>query len=148
MGCQHKYPTIRTSRPQTPNSLQHSSNIDINKIINPKVEENSESLAEEEINLEEIGRENPFFEAKEELTVNRENELIPFPGPLPELKIAKINLELSGISISNNKKLAIINHRILKLGDEIEGKKIIYIDLNKVILKDESGNEIKLFLNK
>lgn len=149
IGCQSKYPTIRTGRPQSSNSLQQSPNVDVNRILNPQIEKNSEDLSESEINLENIGKKNPFVNIIEEEDIeNKENELIPFPGPLPELKVEQTNLYLSGISISENKKLAIINHRILKLGDEIEGKEVIFINLDKVILKNKAGMEIELYLKK
>ncbi len=150
ISCQNKYPTIRIGRPpQSSNSFNQSANVDINRILNPTEEKISDDLSKEEITLEEIGRENPFSPIEEDVVFeNRGNELIPFPGPLPELKIESIDLELTGISFSGNKKLAIINHKILKLGDKIEGWEVVFINSDRVVLKNNTDKEMVLFLKK
>lgn len=53
-------------------------------------------------------------------------------------------LVLSGISLIENKRVAIINGDIYEEGDIVDGNQIINIELHRVILKDTSGKVIHL----
>lgn len=55
------------------------------------------------------------------------------------------DLELTAIFYHEDQALAIIGHRIVRRGDRIEGKKIMAIEKNRVLLKDGAGlQELKL----
>ena len=53
-------------------------------------------------------------------------------------------LVLSGISLIENKRVAIINGDIYEEGDVVDGNQIINIELHRVILKDTSGKVVHL----
>ena len=54
-------------------------------------------------------------------------------------------LQLSAIFYHEKGSVAIINHRIVRQGDQIEGRKVFSISENRVILEDLSGVlELKL----
>lgn len=48
-------------------------------------------------------------------------------------------LILNGVFMSDQEKIALINNQPMHVGDSVEGKKIISIDLNKVKLQDQSN---------
>jgi len=49
---------------------------------------------------------------------------------------------LTGVLVKNRKAAVIINGRIYRAGDSVDGKKIIAIERNHVILKNGTGREI------
>lgn len=48
----------------------------------------------------------------------------------------KLNLQLNGIFLDSNDKLAMINNNMYSLGDSIDGLKIVSITTNRVRLQD------------
>jgi len=52
-------------------------------------------------------------------------------------KLPSSSYVLSGVFISNNQQLAIINHRYYHVGDQIDGMNIIGMNINEVKLKDK-----------
>ncbi len=62
-------------------------------------------------------------------------------------KIAKKPLQLSAILIGNNRKIAIINDRMLVVGDKIERNKVIKIFRDRVELS-RNGRKLELKLDK
>ncbi|MFH1771688.1 MAG: hypothetical protein ABH872_02635 [Candidatus Omnitrophota bacterium] len=78
---------------------------------------------------------NPFLTAEEQKVTN-EREIIDY-------------LPISGVFQSPGRSYVIISGRILKVNDTIDGKEIVSIDKEKVILRDLQGEaEYILFLNK
>ena len=58
------------------------------------------------------------------------------------LKGGMTSASLTGILLGNGKAIAIINEKILRVGDLVDGKKIIAIERNRVILKRGMDEEI------
>ncbi len=54
-------------------------------------------------------------------------------------------LALQAIFISSNRRIAIINDELLKIGDEIQAQRLIAIESNFVIL-DNAGEKVVLYL--
>ena len=64
-------------------------------------------------------------------------------GPSFKLMIkGGASASLTGILLGNGKATAIINEKIFRVGDIVEGKKIIAIEKNRVILKKGMDEEI------
>lgn len=60
----------------------------------------------------------------------------------PVIKPQTVNIVLQGILKSDNRFHALINGRIVKAGDQFDGLTIIRIERYKVIIKQESDNQI------
>jgi hypothetical protein len=54
------------------------------------------------------------------------------------------NLLLNGVLVSDNEKLALINKKMYHIGDNVDGLKILSIDINTVQLQDEQGRTVTL----
>lgn len=59
----------------------------------------------------------------------------------------KVSLILNGVFFSENEGYALINNRIVKEGEEIEGLIVTRVNLNEVELAAKDGSIIKLFAN-
>jgi hypothetical protein len=69
----------------------------------------------------------------------------PFSGKIYAEAEGRQDLELSGIMWSPKKPLAVINNRVVKVGDKIFGSTVIEIRKDKVILNNGSADfELKL----
>jgi archaellum component FlaF (FlaF/FlaG flagellin family) len=77
-------------------------------------------------------------------------ESAPLPTTLPMNEVASVipasanNLLLSGVLVSDNEKLALINKKMYHIGDNVEGLKILSIDINTVQLQDDHGRMVTL----
>ena len=69
----------------------------------------------------------------------------PLPQRQTPQKEAPISLTLSGILYSKELPLAIINNQTLKIGEEIEGAKILDIKEDRVII-EKNNKRVTLFL--
>ncbi len=66
------------------------------------------------------------------------------PAPLPKPIVKKVNLSLMGVFISDDEKVAMINNRLMHIGDVIEGMKVVSIELEGVKL---GGNNTVITLH-
>jgi len=90
------------------------------------------ALAVEDVHLEDPTRPSDFVNTK----TNPEDKVRP-----------KNTFSLEAIVISDEYKVAIINEKILQVGDMIESKKVVSIDEEKVILSQEKNKDLVLRLS-
>jgi hypothetical protein len=67
----------------------------------------------------------------------------PAPTVVSVAPVTSANLTLNGVLISDNEKLALINKKTYHIGDNVEGMKIISIEINSVEL-DNNGQIVTL----
>jgi hypothetical protein len=68
-----------------------------------------------------------------------ENKVIPKPKPPAPVAIASApRLMLEGVFLSENEKLALINHHAYHEGDTVNGMQVINIAFDKVTLKNNT----------
>lgn len=74
----------------------------------------------------------------------------PEPGPLPRTPVVaeRPDLVVSSILYSQQRRLAIINGRIVSVGDRIESSTILYIEPRAVTVRFDDGTQRTLQLNR
>jgi len=102
------------------------------------------SLSAGEINMPALARmNNPSVNKAADTVISWDR--CPFSGKSYSAAEGRQDLNLSGIMWSLKKPLAVINDRIVKVGDKILGSVVIEIDKEKVILNNGSTDfELKL----
>jgi hypothetical protein len=67
------------------------------------------------------------------------------PAPPPEVALP-FDAELGTILFSDNRKLAIVDNRIVGVGDEVRGARVVEITSGAVMLRDSQGRLRRLAL--
>jgi hypothetical protein len=66
------------------------------------------------------------------------------PANISNINSSLQNIDLSAIFITPTAKLAILNKKIVNLGEKFEGLTLITIESNFVLLRSDAGNIIRL----
>jgi hypothetical protein len=71
----------------------------------------------------------------------------PFPDE-PKVEAIADNYGLSAILISSDRRLAVVNGKLLQIGDSVDNGKVLAINTNSVVIEAPTGKqELKLFTN-
>ncbi|VAX37813.1 hypothetical protein MNBD_UNCLBAC01-1511 [hydrothermal vent metagenome] len=84
------------------------------------------------------------FNKEEKKKKNLIKFIQPKTTPLPIRAYTKGSFILNGTMIIGDNRVALINNTIYKIGENVNGKKIISISMREVILKDKNGERVSL----
>ncbi|MBI4845772.1 MAG: hypothetical protein HY810_04775 [Candidatus Omnitrophica bacterium] len=101
--------------------------VNVSKLSVPQVKINDKTNVSEEVIIKETDIRDPFLPSKnvDQINTNIVEKELP------------IDLKVSGILWDNDVPTAIINSKVVKIGDLIYGKTVVDMEKDKVILMDE-----------
>lgn len=65
----------------------------------------------------------------------------PSPSPTPAEPDSATDWTLSSILISENRRLAVINGQVLRVGESVDGARLIRIDVGVAVIRHARGQE-------